>query len=102
MKKHWALAMGIFLSIPTLTLAAVETNSISTPERLTLTLGDKVEDMQTRMQASPIKVSSYVLTEHATPNTLAVDYTYEIENMQYIITIVNDHVYKIQKESLDK
>ncbi|RKG34504.1 hypothetical protein [Acinetobacter tianfuensis] len=102
MKTHWLLAASLALTAPALTLAAEETNSITTPDRVALTLGDSVQEMQTRMRASPIKVNSYELPATEKPNTLAVDYTYEIENMQYIITIVNNYVYKIKKENLDK
>ena len=101
MYKAWALITCMCLVVPTLSWAEV-TNSIQTPERQTITLGDTFEDMEARMKASPIKVTSYALVDASKPNTLAVDYSYEIENFRYTITIVEGHVYKIDVENLDK
>ncbi|RKG52671.1 hypothetical protein D7V64_08785 [Acinetobacter cumulans] len=101
MHKTWALITCIFLTVPTMSWAET-TNSIQTPEHQNLTLGDKFEDMQNRMKASPIKVTSYTLVDATKPNTLAVDYTYEIENFRYNITIVDGYVFKIDVENMDK
>ncbi|KAB0630227.1 hypothetical protein F7P75_00605 [Acinetobacter gandensis] len=81
--------------------AAVSTEAIQTPDRQTVAIGDRLEDMRTRMQASPIKMESHPLQIKGQPTTLAVDYTYEIANMRYVITIVNDHVHEIKTENLD-
>ena len=81
--------------------AAVSTEAIQTPNRQTVAIGDRLEDMRTRMQASPIKMESHTLQIKGQPTTLAVDYTYEIANMRYVITVVNDHVHVIKTENLD-
>ena len=101
MYKKWAFITCMYLVASTASWAEA-TNSIQTPEHQTLTLGDTFEDMVTRMKASPIKVTSYALVDVTKPNTLAVDYSYEIENFRYNITIVDGHVYKIDVENLDK
>lgn len=81
---------------------AASVESFVTAERQTITLGDTVEEMQARMKASPISVHSHALPEKDQKAQLAIDYTYEIENIRYVITIINDKISKIQTESLDK
>lgn len=101
MSKIWAFMTCMFLAVPAMSWAEA-TNSIQTPEHQNLTLGDKFEDMQNRMKASPVKIISYTLVDESKPNTLAVDYRYEIENFRYTITIVDGHVFKIDVENMDK
>lgn len=91
----------LMLSSATVIQAEITTESIQTADRQTVAIGDRLEDMQNRMQASPIKMTSYSIPEKGLPATLAVDYTYEIANMQYVITVVDDHVSKIKTENLD-
>lgn len=95
---------GLFLLLVSASFAhgATSTNTIQTPERQAITLGDTVEAMESRMKASPIKVISYPLIQDNKKDVLAIDYTYEIENMQYIITVVNHHITNIQTENLNK
>lgn len=81
---------------------AADVESFVTAERQTITLGDTVEEMQARMKASPMSVISHALPEKDQKAHLAIDYTYEIENVRYVITIINDKISKIQTESLDK
>lgn len=82
--------------------SATSTNTIQTTERQAITIGDTVEEMQSRIKASPITVQSYPLVQDKGEDVLAIDYTYEIENMRYIITVVNQHVKNIQTENLNK
>ncbi len=82
--------------------AAHPESSIQTPERQTITLGDSIQDMVSRMKISPIKVNSYVTAPNGPKSTLAVDYTYEIENMRYVITVIDNSVSQIQSENLNK
>ena len=99
MKKIAMLLM--ILSTTTAIQAQVSTEAIHTADRQTVAIGDRLEDMRTRMQASPIKMQSYALQEKGQPATLAVDYTYEIANMQYVITVVDEHVHNIKTTNLD-
>lgn len=91
----------IFLSITTFTHAANETSSIRTPEGQSLSLGDSFTDMQTRLHLSPSSIVSHELKEDKNLH-LAMDYTYEIENMLYTITIVNNRVKKIEWLNTDQ
>ncbi len=75
--------------------------AIQTPDRQTVAIGDRLDLMRSHMQASPMKMESYPLQKKGQPTTLAVDYTYEIANMRYVITVVNDHVMNIKTENLD-
>lgn len=81
---------------------AADVERFVTAERQTITLGDTVEEMQARMKASPMSVNSQALSEGGQKAQLAIDYTYEIENMRYVITVINDRINKIQTESLNK
>ncbi len=83
-----------FLSVISFTHAANETSSIYTPEGQTLSVGDSYSDMQNRMHLSPNSMISHEFQENK-KQYLAMDYTYEVENMLYTITIVNDRVKKI-------
>lgn len=90
----------MFLSIMTFGHAA-ETSSIRTPEGQTLSLGDSFTDMQTRLHLSPSSMVSREFKENK-KDYLAMDYTYEVENMLYTITIVNDQVKKIEWLNTDQ
>ncbi|WP_180078187.1 hypothetical protein [Acinetobacter sp. YH12251] len=81
--------------------AEIATEAIQTPDRQTVAIGDSIDLMRSRMQASPMKMVSYPLQEKNLPAKLAVDYTYEISNMRYVITIVDDQVKNIKTENLD-
>jgi len=85
----------------TFTHADTETSSIRTPEGQTISLGDSYIDMQNRMHLSPNSMMSHELQE-GKKHFLAMDYTYEVENMRYIITIVNDQVKKIKWLNTDQ
>lgn len=58
--------------------------------------------MQAHIKASPLSVKSYSLQREDQKQAFAIDYTYEIENMQYVITVVNNQVSSIQAENLNK
>lgn len=81
---------------------AASTSSIQTAERQPISIGDTLDQMQARIQASPLSVKSYSLQQEDQKQAFAIDYTYEIENMQYVITVVNNQVSRIQAENLNK
>lgn len=91
----------IFLSAISFTHAANETSSIRTPAGQSITLGDSYTDMQNRMDLSPSSMITHELKEGKN-RYLAMDYTYEVENMLYTITIVNDRVKKIEWLNTDQ
>ncbi|OTG73990.1 hypothetical protein B9T26_07570 [Acinetobacter sp. ANC 4169] len=91
----------IFLSAMTFTHAASETSSIRTHEGQTLSLGDSFSDMQNRLHLSPSSMITHEFQE-GKKHYLAMDYTYEVENMLYTITIVNDQVKKIKWLNTDQ
>ncbi len=91
----------IFLSAISFTHAANETSSIRTPAGQSITLGDSYTDMQNRMDLSPSSMITHELKEDKN-RYLAMDYTYEVENMLYTITIVNDRVKKIEWLNTDQ
>lgn len=81
---------------------AASTSSIQTAERQSISIGDTVDEMQARIKASPLSVKSYSLQREDQKQAFAIDYTYEIENMQYVITVVNNQISSIQAENLNK
>lgn len=99
MKK---LVFMLWFAAAGLSHAGMNVETFLTAERQSITLGDTVEDMQMRMKASPITVNSYVLPQKDQKEELAIDYTYEIENMRYVITVVNGKISQIQTENLNK
>ncbi|OTG63003.1 hypothetical protein B9T29_04760 [Acinetobacter sp. ANC 3903] len=91
----------MFFSAVSFTHAANETSSIRTPAGQSIILGDSYADMQSRMHLSP---SSMITREFKEGKNryLAMHYTYEVENMLYTITIVNDRVKKIEWLNTDQ
>ena len=80
---------------------ANETSSILTPEGQLISLGDTFADMQNRLKLSPNSMITREFKEGEKLD-LAMDYKYEIENMMYTITIVNDRVRKIEWLNTDQ
>ena len=91
----------ILLTAMSFAHAANQTSSIRTPEGQLISLGDSFTDMQNRLKLSP---NSMITREFKDGENLdlAMDYKYEIENMMYTITIVNDHVKKIEWLNTDQ
>ena len=85
----------ILLTAMSFAHAANETSSIRTPEGQLISLGDTFTDMQNRLKLSPNSMITHEFKEGKNLD-LAMDYKYEIENMMYTITIVNDRVRKIE------
>ncbi|WP_445660917.1 hypothetical protein [Acinetobacter sp. F16] len=81
--------------------AANETSSIQTPEGQLISLGDTFTDMQNRLNLSPNSMNTREFKEGGNVY-LAMDYKYEIENMMYTITIVNNYVKRIEWLNTDQ
>ena len=91
----------ILLTAMSFAHAANQTSSIRTPEGQFISLGDSFTDMQNRLKLSPNSMITREFKEGKNLD-LAMDYKYEIENMMYTITIVNDHVKKIEWLNTDQ
>ncbi|MDK1684105.1 hypothetical protein [Acinetobacter terrestris] len=91
----------ILLTAMSFTHAANQTSSIRTPEGQFISLGDSFTDMQNRLKLSPNSMITREFKDGENVD-LAMDYKYEIENMMYTITIVNDHVKKIEWFNTDQ
>ena len=91
----------ILLTAMSFAHTANETSSILTPEGQLISLGDTFADMQNRLKLSPNSMITREF-EEGEKLDLAMDYKYEIENMMYTITIVNDRVRKIEWLNTDQ
>lgn len=91
----------IFISAMGFAHAANETSSIRTPAGQIISLGDSFTDMENRMKLSPTSMITHEIIEGKN-SALAMDYRYEIENMIYTITIINDQVKKIEWLNTDQ
>ena len=100
-KNMYKTTLCALMLLTSAAYAEIATEAIQTPDRQTVAIGDRIDLMRSRMQASPMKMVSYPLQEKNLPAKLAVDYTYEIANMRYVITIVDDQVKNIKTENLD-
>ena len=100
-KNMYKTALCALMLLTSAAYAEIATEAIQTPDRQTVAIGDSLDLMRSRMQASPMKMVSYSLQEKNLPAKLAVDYTYEIANMRYVITVVDDQVKNIKTENLD-
>ena len=100
MLLKYLIPIILFSSI-SFTHAANETSSIRTSAGQSLSLGDSYADMQSRMHLSPSSMDTHEIKEGKNLY-LAMDYTYEVENMLYTITIVNDRVKKIEWLNTDQ
>lgn len=100
-KSMYKTTLCALMLLTSTAYAEIATEAIQTPDRQTVAIGDSLDLMRSRMQASPMKMVSYPLQEKNQPAKLAVDYTYEIANMRYVITVVDDQVKNIKTENLD-
>lgn len=91
----------IFLTAMSFAQAANQTSSIRTSEGQFISLGDSFKEMQNRLNLSPNSMITREFKDGENVD-LAIDYKYKIENMMYTITIVNDHVKKIEWFNTDQ
>ncbi|MFW1959355.1 hypothetical protein JW980_12200 [Acinetobacter johnsonii] len=97
--KLWAVVV-LACTISSFSFADTSTNSFKTPGGQTVTIGDQVQDMQKKIDLSPISMSSTPIS--STPNSpLETVYVYEIANYRYTIRTVNNQIQSIMWFNLD-
>ena len=97
--KLWAVVV-LACTISSFSFADTSTNSFKTPTGQTVTIGDQVQDMQKKIDLSPISMSSTPI--NSAPNSpLETVYVYEIANYRYTIRTVNNQIQSIMWFNLD-
>lgn len=90
----------IFTLILTLLLsntvfAGTTASSVRTDSGQVVSVGDSFTEMSSRINQSPVSMNSYETKEGETTVTVS-DYTYDIDNIRYTFTIINNQVKKIE------
>ncbi|AXQ23292.1 hypothetical protein BEN71_14980 [Acinetobacter wuhouensis] len=90
----------IFTLILTLLLsntvfAGTTASSVRTDSGQIISVGDSLTEMSSRINQSPVSMNSYETKEGETTVTVS-DYTYDIDNIRYTFTIINNQVKKIE------
>lgn len=93
--KLWAVVV-LACTISSFSFADTSTNSFKTPAGQTVTIGDQVQDMQKKIDLSPISMSSTPMS--SAPNSpLETVYIYD----RYTIRTVNNQIQSIMWFNLD-
>ncbi|OTG83842.1 hypothetical protein [Acinetobacter sp. ANC 4648] len=90
------LILLLSLTCSSLLFAANQTNNLRTGNGQLVTIGDSYTELVTRMDQSPLSMNSYEWKENNNRTSIAMDYTYQIENTIYTVTVVNNRVQKIE------
>lgn len=93
MIRIFALTLSLFIS--NAVFAGTSATSVRTSSGQIVALGDSISEMMSRVNQSPVSMNSYE-TKEGDLTVTASDYTYEIENILYTFTIINNQVRKIQ------
>ena len=92
--KSIILGLAIIFSCAT-AIAATEARSMRSPSGSIVELGDSNQTVLRAFERErPISVNRYFLKEGRVYGS-AIDYTYEINNSIYTITVLNNNVYRI-------
>ncbi len=97
--KLWTVVV-LACTISIFSFAGTSTNSFKTPAGQTVTIGDQVQDMQKKIDLSPISMSSTPISS-ALNSPLETGYVYEIANYRYTIRTVNNQIQSIMWLNLD-
>lgn len=89
------LALVISLFISSFAIAGTSTSAVRTSSGQIVNVGDTVSEMMMRITQSPVSMNSYEVKENDLTVT-ASDYTYDIDNVLYTLTIINNQVRKIE------
>lgn len=89
------LALVISLFISSFAIAGTSTSAVRTSSGQIVNVGDTVSEMMMRIAQSPVSMNSYEVKENDLTVT-ASDYTYDIDNVLYTLTIINNQVRKIE------
>ena len=93
MKRIIALTLTLFIS--SVTFAGSSTNTVRATSGQLISVGDSLTEMMTRINQSPISMNSYEVKQGEITIT-ASDYAYDIDNVIYTFTIINNQVRKIE------
>lgn len=92
--KSIILGLALIFSCAT-AIAATEARSMRSPSGSIVELGDSNQTVVRAFERErPISVNRYFLKEGRVYGS-AIDYTYEINNSIYTITVLNNNVYRI-------
>ncbi|WP_296281096.1 hypothetical protein [uncultured Acinetobacter sp.] len=89
------LALVISLFISSFAIAGTSTSAVRTSSGQIVNVGDTVSEMMMRIAQSPVSMNSYEVKENDLTVT-ASDYTYDIDNVLYTLTVINNQVRKIE------
>jgi len=92
MKTFLTLALALIIS--NFAYAVVTTSTVRTSSGQLVSLGDTYAEMAARINQSPVSMRSYETKQAETTITVS-DYTYEIENILYTFTVINNQIQKI-------
>jgi len=92
MKNSLVLVLSLFIS--NFVYASTAASTVRTSSGQLVSLGDSYEEMASRINQSPISMRSYE-TVQVEKMITASDYTYEIENILYTFTVINNQIQKI-------
>ena len=93
MNRILALILSLFIS--SFAFAATSTSAVRTSSGQIVNVGDTVSEMMMRIAQSPVSMNSYEVKENDLTVT-ASDYTYDIDNVLYTLTVINNQVRKIE------
>ncbi|MFW1748918.1 hypothetical protein ACG9XW_22370 [Acinetobacter guillouiae] len=83
------------LIISSSAFAGISTTAVRTSSGQLVSVGDSLTEMSTRIGQSPISMNTYERKEGKTTVTVS-NYIYEIENVTYTFTVVNNQIREIE------
>lgn len=88
-------ALSLFLLTSNAVFAGTSASSARTSSGQIIAVGDSISDMMSRINQSPLSMNTYE-TKDGEKTVTVSDYTYEIDNISYTFTIINNQVKKIE------
>ena len=92
---HRILALFLSLFISSFAIAGTSTSAVRTSSGQMVNVGDTSSEMILRIAQSPVSMNSYEMKEGDLTVT-ASDYNYDIDNVLYTFTVINNQVRKIE------
>lgn len=92
---HRILVLILSLFISSFAIAGTSTSAVRTASGQMVNVGDTASEMMLRIAQSPVSMNSYEMKEGDLTVT-ASDYTYDIDNVLYTFTVINNQVRKIE------
>lgn len=96
MKSLLFLVFSVIISSSA--FAGTSTTAVRTSSGQLVSVGDSLTEMSTRIGQSPISMNTYERKEGKEGKTTVTvsNYIYEIENVTYTFTVVNNQIRKIE------